>query len=41
MSVPRFQIARIEREAASLMPIGVEEGLTDQELADLLAWLTR
>ena len=41
LSVPRSQIARIEREAASLMPIGVEEGLTDQELADLLAWLAR
>jgi putative heme-binding domain-containing protein len=39
--VPRRDIARVERDAASLMPTGVEEGLSDQELADLLAWLVR
>ena len=35
------EIDRVERDAASLMPTGVEAGLTDQELADLLAWITR
>ncbi|MDB6135906.1 MAG: hypothetical protein JWM59_4149 [Verrucomicrobiales bacterium] len=41
MQAPRDGIARISRDAGSLMPMGVEEGLTDQELADLLAWLVR
>ncbi len=41
LRVPRHDIARLEREAASLMPAGLEEGLSDQELADLLAWLVR
>ncbi len=37
----RPDIERVERDTASLMPTGVEAGLTDQELADLLAWITR
>lgn len=41
LTSPRSQIARLDRDAGSLMPTGEEEGLSDQELADLLAWLTR
>ncbi|MES2707892.1 MAG: PVC-type heme-binding CxxCH protein [Verrucomicrobiota bacterium] len=40
-STPRGLTANIERDTGSLMPTGVEEGLSDQEIADLLAWLTR
>jgi putative heme-binding domain-containing protein len=40
-SAPRGSIARMDRESASLMPTGIEEGLSNQELADLLAWLSR
>ena len=41
ITVPRRDIARLELESASLMPAGLEEGLSDQELADLLSWLVR
>ncbi|MDB6070745.1 MAG: hypothetical protein JWL81_1916 [Verrucomicrobiales bacterium] len=46
-SVNRTRTARrsdldgIARAAASYMPTGVEAGLSDQDLADLLAWLVR
>lgn len=41
VNLPRSGISKIERDAGSLMPSGVDEGLTNQEMADLLAWLTR
>lgn len=39
--IPRTEVESVERQARSLMPEGVEAALTDQELADLLAFLTR
>ncbi len=39
--IPRKDITSEERAAESLMPPGVEEGLSDQDLADLLEWLVR
>jgi putative membrane-bound dehydrogenase-like protein len=38
-SVARSEITSISRPARSLMPTGIEAGLTDQDLADLLAFL--
>ena len=37
--VPRSQIARMQASKLSLMPEGLEEGLTHQELADLVAFI--
>jgi putative heme-binding domain-containing protein len=37
--VPRTQIKRSRTTAASLMPEGLEAGLTSQDLADLLAYI--
>ena len=34
--VPRSQIANMQASRQSLMPEGLEEGLTHQDLADLL-----
>lgn len=38
--VRRADIAKVERPAKSLMPDGIEAGLTAQEMADLLEFLT-
>jgi len=38
-SFPRSEIKSIGRPARSLMPAGIEAGLTDEDLADLLAFL--
>lgn len=38
--VRRADIAKVERPAQSLMPEGIEAGLTSQEMADLLEFLT-
>ena len=37
--VPRSRIAKIQTQSTSLMPEGLEEGLTNQDLADLLDFL--
>jgi len=39
-SVPRIEIAKVDRSARSLMPEGIEAGLSVQDMADLLAFLT-
>ncbi|MGV3531564.1 MAG: DUF7133 domain-containing protein, partial [Chthoniobacteraceae bacterium] len=38
--VRRSEVAKVERPAHSLMPDGLEAGLTEQDMADLLAFLT-
>jgi putative heme-binding domain-containing protein len=40
-SFPRSEITSIGRPARSLMPTGIEAGLSDQDLADLLAFLLK
>ena len=40
-TLPRSQVKSIERQSRSLMPEGVEAGMTDQEMADLLAYAVR
>ena len=37
--VPRSQIAKMQASRLSLMPEGLEEGLTHQDLADLLDFI--
>ena len=37
--VPRSRIAKIQPQSTSLMPEGLEEGLTSQDLADLLDFI--
>ena len=37
--VPRSQIARMQAQKISLMPEGLEEGLTHQDLADLVEFI--
>jgi putative membrane-bound dehydrogenase-like protein len=39
-NIARIEVARIERPARSLMPEGLEAGLTPQDMADLLEFLT-
>ena len=39
-NVARAQVARIDRHARSLMPEGIELGLTPQDMADLLEYLS-
>jgi putative membrane-bound dehydrogenase-like protein len=39
-NLARVDVATIERSARSLMPEGIEAGLTPQEMADLLAFLS-
>src|SRR5690606_23424512 len=38
--VRRSEVAKVERPAHSLMPDGLEAGLSEQDMADLLAFLT-
>ena len=40
-SFPRSEIISIGRPARSLMPTGIEAGLSDKDLADLLAFLLK
>jgi len=37
--VPRSRIAKMQAQRTSLMPEGLEEGLTHQNLADLLDFI--
>ena len=37
--VPRSQIAKMQASRLSLMPEGLEEGLTNQDLADLVDFI--
>ena len=37
--VPRSRIAKMEAQRTSLMPEGLEEGLTQQDLADLVDFI--
>jgi hypothetical protein len=37
---PRIDVAHIERSNRSLMPEGIEAGLTPQDMADLLEFLS-
>ena len=37
--VPRSRIAKMQAQSTSLMPEGLEEGLTSQDLADLLDFI--
>jgi len=37
--VPRSQVARMQATRLSLMPEGLEEGLTSQDLADLIQFI--
>jgi putative heme-binding domain-containing protein len=37
---PRIEVAQIERSSRSLMPEGIEAGLTPQDMADLLEFLS-
>lgn len=37
---PRIEVAQIERSSRSLMPDGIEAGLTPQDMADLLEFLS-
>ena len=37
--VPRSQITRMQASRLSLMPEGLEEGLTNQDLADLVDFI--
>ena len=39
-NIPRIDVAQIERSNRSLMPEGIESGLTPQDLADLLEFLS-
>jgi putative heme-binding domain-containing protein len=39
-NIPRIDVAQIERSNRSLMPEGIEAGLTPQDLADLLEFLS-
>jgi putative membrane-bound dehydrogenase-like protein len=39
-NIPRIEVAQIERSNRSLMPEGIEAGLTPQDLADLLEFLS-
>ena len=38
-SALRHEVAKVETVSASLMPDGLESGLTVQEFRDLMAWL--
>jgi hypothetical protein len=38
-SALRHEVAKVEMVSASLMPDGLESGLTVQEFRDLMAWL--
>ncbi|HZJ17067.1 MAG TPA: c-type cytochrome, partial [Chthoniobacteraceae bacterium] len=39
-NVPMIEVARVDRTSRSLMPEGIEAGLSPQDMADLLAFLT-
>jgi putative heme-binding domain-containing protein len=39
-NIPRSDIAQVEHSDRSLMPEGIETGLTPQDLADLLEFLS-
>jgi putative heme-binding domain-containing protein len=39
-TIPRQRIRKITSSGLSLMPVGLEQGLSQQDLADLLAFLT-
>jgi putative heme-binding domain-containing protein len=41
MALPRADVEKLELSNRSLMPEGLEQGLTDQDLADLLEFLVR
>jgi len=38
-TIPRQQIQKISSDGLSLMPVGLEQGISLQEMADLLAFL--
>ena len=40
VSVARTQIAKMQASKLSLMPEGLEEGLTSRDLADLTVWIS-
>ena len=39
IEIARNEIDEISPSTVSLMPVGVDEALTKQELADLVAWM--
>jgi len=39
VSVPRSRMATIQAQKTSLMPEGLEEGLANQDMADLLEFI--
>jgi putative heme-binding domain-containing protein len=39
-NIPRIEVGQIERSSRSLMPDGIEAGLTPQDMADLLEFLS-
>ncbi len=39
MVIPRTRLARVQTQSISLMPEGLEEGLTDQDMSDLLEFI--